>query len=78
MQWLRPDYIRGLTVLGGEPFEHSNQAGLLPLLKRVKKLFPDKDIWCFSGYLFDEDICGRMCREWKDSLCSGSVLRRVP
>ncbi len=67
MQWLRPDYIRGLTVLGGEPFEHSNQAGLLPLLKRVKKLFPDKDIWCFSGYLFDEDICGRMCREWKET-----------
>ncbi len=67
MQWLRPDYIRGLTVLGGEPFEHSNQAGLLPLLKRVKKLLPDKDIWCFSGYLFDEDICGRMCREWEET-----------
>ena len=67
IQWLQPDYIRGLTVLGGEPFEHSNQAGLLPLLKRVRSLLPKKDIWCFSGYLFDEDICGRMCREWEET-----------
>lgn len=65
--YLQPDYVAGLTILGGEPFEHSNQAGLLPLLKRVRECYPQKNIWCFSGYLFDEDILGRMCKEWKET-----------
>lgn len=67
LNFLAPDYVRGLTVLGGEPFEHSNQIGLLPLLRRVREVYPHKDIWCFSGYLFDEDILGRMCREWEET-----------
>jgi anaerobic ribonucleoside-triphosphate reductase activating protein len=50
------EYIDGLSLLGGEPFEKENQIGLLSLLKRFKKEFPDKDIWCYSGYLFDQDI----------------------
>ena len=49
--------------MGGEPFEPSNQEGLLPLLRRVRETYPEKDIWCFSGYLFDRDIVERMCRE---------------
>ena len=53
---LRPAYIKGLTLLGGEPFEPSNQLGLLELLRRVKKELPEKSIWAFSGYLFDKDI----------------------
>ncbi len=65
--YLAPDYVRGITLLGGEPFEHSNQAGLLPLLRRIKEKYPKKDIWCFSGYLFDEDILGRMLPEWEET-----------
>ncbi|MDO5381737.1 MAG: anaerobic ribonucleoside-triphosphate reductase activating protein [Eubacteriales bacterium] len=67
LESLKPSYIAGLTLLGGEPFEHSNQQGLLPLLRAVKKEFPDKDIWCFSGYLFDKDICERMCKEYEET-----------
>ncbi|MBQ9119417.1 MAG: anaerobic ribonucleoside-triphosphate reductase activating protein [Lachnospiraceae bacterium] len=67
IEYLAPDYVRGLTLLGGEPFEHSNQAGLLPLLRRVREMYPTKDIWCFSGYLFDEDIVGRMLVEWEET-----------
>lgn len=62
---LEPDYISGLTLLGGEPFEYSNQQGLLPLLKQVRSRFPQKDIWCFTGYLFDKDICENMCKKWE-------------
>ena len=53
---LAPDYINGLSLLGGEPFEPSNQAVLLPFLRRVKELFPNKTIWCYSGYLFDKEL----------------------
>ena len=53
---LAPDYINGLSLLGGEPFEPSNQAVLLPFLRRVKELFPNKTIWCYSGYLFDSEL----------------------
>lgn len=54
MAWLKPPYIRGLTLLGGEPFEPENQRGLLPLLRRVRRELPDKDIWCYSGYTFEQ------------------------
>lgn len=62
---LRPDYIRGLTLLGGEPMEYQNQLGLLPFLRRVHKELPEKDIWCFSGYLFDTQILKEMCAKWE-------------
>lgn len=64
---LSPDYVAGLTLLGGEPFEYRNQIGLLPLLRRVKASYPDKNIWCFSGYLFDKEICGEMCKKWPET-----------
>ncbi len=64
---MRPDYVQGLTLLGGEPFEHTNQQGLLPLLRAVKRFLPDKDIWCFTGYLFDKDICEDMCAKWEET-----------
>ena len=51
---LRPDYIRGLTLLGGEPMEPDNQRALLPLLLRVREELPKKDVWCYSGYTLDE------------------------
>lgn len=53
---LNRDYIRGLSLLGGEPMEPQNQACLVNLVKRVKKELPGKDIWCYSGYLFDHDL----------------------
>lgn len=67
LEYLKPDYIWGLTILGGEPMEHSNQKGLLPLLRKVKEQYPNKSIWCFSGYLFDQDIVGRMMNEWEET-----------
>ena len=48
------DYITGLSLLGGEPFELINQKGLLHLLKKVKEVYPDKTIWAYSGFLYDE------------------------
>lgn len=64
---LEAAYVSGLTLLGGEPFEHVNQQGLLPLLKEVKEKFPDKDIWCFTGYLYDKDILGDMCDKYPET-----------
>ena len=53
---LKPDYIQGLTLLGGEPFEPQNQGAVVELLRQVKKAYPQKSIWAFSGYLFEKDI----------------------
>ena len=53
---LKPDYINGLTLLGGEPFEPQNQEGLIHLLRRVKNELPEKNIWCYTGYVLDDDI----------------------
>jgi len=51
---LAPDYINGLTLLGGEPFEPENQRALLPFLRRVREQFPKKTIWAFSGFTLEE------------------------
>ena len=53
---LEPSYIDGLSLLGGEPFEPSNQRALVPFLKRVREKYSDKTIWCYSGYLFDKEL----------------------
>ena len=63
----KPSYVSGLAILGGEPFERCNQQGLLPLLRKVKEIYPEKDIWCFTGYTFDNDIRSRMCNEWPET-----------
>ena len=60
---MKASYIAGITILGGEPFEYVNQEGLLPLLKKVKETYPEKDVWCFTGYLFDKDIIDAMTKE---------------
>lgn len=54
LKMLSESYINGLSLLGGEPFEPSNQKVLYPFLQRVKKEFPNKNIWCYSGYTFEE------------------------
>ncbi len=51
---LEPSYISGLTLLGGEPFEPENQKALVPFLKKVKDRFPDKKIWCYTGYTLEQ------------------------
>jgi len=56
LNMLKPAYIKGLTLLGGEPFEPQNQGPIVELLRQVKAAYPQKSIWAFSGYLFDRDI----------------------
>jgi anaerobic ribonucleoside-triphosphate reductase activating protein len=51
---MKPSYIKGLTLLGGEPFEPENQKDLLPFVKRVKEVYPDKNIWGFTGYTLEK------------------------
>ncbi len=53
---LEPYYINGLTLLGGEPFEPANQRVLLPFLRRVKKAYPNKTVWCFTGFTLDKEL----------------------
>ncbi len=53
---LRPYYVNGLTLLGGEPFEPENQRALAPFIRRVRAEFPDKDIWCFTGFTLDGEL----------------------
>lgn len=65
---LSPDYIKGLTLLGGEPMEKVNQAALYPFVKRVKETYPDKNIWCYSGYTLDEITKGRAHTDVTDAL----------
>lgn len=61
---LSPDYIAGLTLLGGEPLESGSRQALLPLLRTVKAAYPKKDIWCYTGYLYDADILEKFCVQW--------------
>ena len=60
---LKPDYIKGLTLLGGEPMELVNQKGILPLVKKIKELYPNKTIWCYSGFTFEQIM--KMMEEWE-------------
>ena len=54
LKFLSPGYIRGLTLLGGDPFEPANQRGLLDFVKRVKDAYPEKDIWAYSGFVYED------------------------
>lgn len=53
---LLPDYIEGLTLLGGEPFEPENQAVLVGLLRKVRQIYPNKSVWCYTGYTYERDL----------------------
>ena len=69
---LKPDYIKGLTLLGGEPFEPQNQKELLPFLKKIKEIYSKKDIWCYTGYLMDKELLedSRARCEYTDEMLS--------
>lgn len=73
-KWLESSYVSGLTVLGGEPMEYVNQQDLLPFLKEVKRRFPDKTIWCYTGYVFEKDILERMVPKWR---CTKPMLELI-
>lgn len=62
MEALKPKYIKGLSLLGGEPLEPKNQEGLLPIVKKAKELYPDKPIWCYTGFKFDEQVLDGMAK----------------
>lgn len=66
------NYIHGLSLLGGEPFEPDNQRALISLLRIFKSRFPDKDVWCYSGYTLDNDLIkgGRAYTEVTDEMLS--------
>ena len=69
---LAPGYINGLSLLGGEPFEPQNQKVLTGLLREVKEKYPEKDVWCYSGYLFDKELLAesRARCEYTDEMLS--------
>ena len=75
---LEPSYIKGITLLGGEPMEPQNQKTLLPFIKRIREKFGNsKNVWCYTGYLFDRDLLGESrakCEATNDFLNQIDVL----
>ena len=71
---LAPAHIKGLSLLGGEPFEPDNQRALLPFLRRVKGRFPDKEVWCYSGYTLDGELWRESCARCE---CTDEMLSLI-
>ena len=68
---LKPAYVQGITLLGGDPFEEENQEALVPFMRRVKERYPNKDVWAYTGYLYEELLeNGRKHTEYTDELLS--------
>lgn len=68
---LKPVYVQGITLLGGDPFEEENQEALVPFMRRVKERYPNKDVWAYTGYLYEELLeNGRKHTEYTDELLS--------
>lgn len=65
LQMLEPEHIKGVTLLGGEPFEPENQPAIVDFLGQMKAKFPEKSVWAFSGYLFDKDILAGKLGPWE-------------
>ena len=64
LDMMKPAHIKGLTILGGEPFEPQNQEAVVELLRQVKSQYPEKSVWAFSGYLFERDILSGRLGPW--------------
>ena len=56
IEGLKPDYIKGFTLLGGDPFEPENQKVLAPFLETLRKAYPEKSFWAFTGYDYERDL----------------------
>lgn len=67
---LEPDFVDGLSLLGGEPFEPENQKELAGLLQKIKESYPEKNVWCYTGYLYDVDLIpgGKVYTEYTDKM----------
>lgn len=65
LTYMQPDYIKGLSLLGGEPFEPENQKALLPFLRKFKERYPQKTVWCYSGYDFEKDMLTGNLGPWE-------------
>ena len=72
LEALKPGYIAGLTLLGGEPFEPGNQAELVKLLRKVRETYPEKSIWSYTGFVYDKDLVpgGRAYTDVTDEMLS--------
>lgn len=72
MDSLAPDYVQGITLLGGDPFEEENQRALLPFMQDLKNKYPNKDVWAYTGYVYDKDLTvgGRKYIEVTEALLS--------
>ena len=64
LEQLDHDYIQGLSILGGEPLEPENQKALVSLVEKVKQKYPNKDIWCYTGYDFEKNVLGEMYKKF--------------
>lgn len=67
LESVKPVWIAGLSLLGGEPFEPENQKPLLALLKKFKQEYPQKNVWCYSGFTFEEITGKEASRAFTDS-----------
>ena len=67
IEYCKNDYVEGLTILGGEPFEPINQKGILPLVKKFKEIYPEKSLWVFTGYDFEEDLLDKMYNNYPET-----------
>ncbi len=72
LQLLSSSHISGFSLLGGEPFEEENQKVLAPFLEKIKQTYPDKDIWCWTGYIYEKDLLpgGRKHTEFTERMLS--------
>lgn len=71
LEAMAPDYIRGFSVLGGEPLDPDNCETVLTIIKKVKEAYPEKDIWCYTGYVYDRELLKREEEE------SGKTLSEI-
>lgn len=70
LEAMKPDYIKGFSLLGGEPFEKENQAVLCEVLEKIKKAYPEKTIWCYTGFSYDTELL-------QGKICDFSITKRM-
>ncbi len=72
IELLKPGYVAGLSLLGGEPFEPENQETLLGLLREFHQTYPNKNVWCYTGFIYDKDLVpgGRAHTPYTDEMLS--------
>ena len=68
------DYVRGLSVLGGEPMHPANIEGTTKLVKRFKERYPNKDVWVWTGFLFDKNLKNKETLKYIDVLVDGQYV----